>query len=123
MTLANILAESGQSEKVLIYTLIGGHIVTLVVMLIKALIDQANRVQDRLDAESKAKIILAAGADREARIRADIEANTKVNETALEVSNGHTAKLTSALATMADVTKAIEGGAPKEIHVTVDGGK
>ncbi len=118
--LAQLLADATQSEKVLIYTLIGGHVVTILGLVIKALIDQFNRVQDRLDAESKAKIILAAGAEREKRINEKIDENTKVNTEALQVSNGHNAKLASALETMADVTKAIENREPKELHVTLD---
>lgn len=114
MTLAQILADAAQSEKVLIYTLIGGHIVTLVTLLIKALIDQANRVQDRLDAESKAKIILAEGAKREERINAKIDENTIISKEALEVSNGHNAKIKAALQTVADLTDTVKAAVKKE---------
>ena len=76
---------AGTSEKVIIYTLIGGHVVTLVTLAIKAVIDQANRVQDRLDAESKAKILLAEGAERERRINAKIDENTAMNAELLSI--------------------------------------
>ena len=100
-----VLAESvGTSEKVLIYTLIGGHVVTLVTLAIKAIIDQANRVQDRLDAESKAKIMLAEGAKREQRINAKIEENTQVNLEAIRVANGHNEKIVALTETVARST-------------------
>jgi transaldolase len=73
MTVASVAESAGTSESVLIWTLIGGHIVTLATLAIKSLIDQANRVQDRLDSESKARIILAEGAKREERINAKID--------------------------------------------------
>lgn len=97
-----LLADSaGTSEKVIIYTLIGGHVVTLVTIAIKAVIDQANRVQDRLDAESKAKIILAEGAKREQRINQKIDENTAVNVEAIRVANGHNEKIASLTETVA----------------------
>lgn len=102
-----LLADAGQSEKVLIYTLIGGHVVTLLTLVIKALMDQANRVQDRLDAESKAKLLLAEGAAREKRIQEAIADNTAMNKEALEVSNGHNAKMASALTTVEEATRVI----------------
>ena len=112
-----VLAESvGTSEKIIIYTLIGGHVVTLVTLAIKALIDQANRVQDRLDAESKAKIILAEGAKREQRINQKIDENTAVNVEAIRVANGHNEKI-------ANLTEAVAktvGDGLKDVHVTID---
>lgn len=112
-----VLADSaGTSEKVIIYTLIGGHVVTLVTIAIKAIIDQANRVQDRLDAESKAKIILAEGAKREQRINQKIDENTAVNVEAIRVANGHNEKI-------ANLTEAVAktvGDGLKDVHVTID---
>ena len=111
-----VLAESvGTSEKVLIYTLIGGHVVTLVTLAIKAIIDQANRVQDRLDAESKAKIMLAEGAKREQRINAKIEENTQVNLEAIRVANGHNEKIVALTETVA---KSVGDGL-KDVHATI----
>ena len=111
------LAEAtGSSEKIIIYTLIGGHVVTLVTLAIKAMIDQANRVQDRLDAESKAKILLAEGAKREERINAKIEENTAVNVEAIRVANGHNEKIVALTETVARTV----GEGPKEVHVTID---
>ena len=111
------LAEAtGQSEKVLIYTLIGGHVVTVTTLVVKALIDQANRVQDRLDAESKAKIILAEGAAREARINQKIEENTQINLEAIKTANGHNEKIASLTET---VSKTI-GEGMQHMHVTID---
>ena len=90
------IAEAvGTTETVIIYTLIGGHVVTLATLAIKAVIDQANRVQDRLDAESKAKILLLEGAKREQRISEKIAENTAVNVEAIRVANGHNEKIAS----------------------------
>jgi hypothetical protein len=111
------IAEAvGTSEKVIIYTLIGGHVVTLVTLAIKAIIDQANRVQDRLDAESKAKILLAEGAERERRITEKINENTAVNVEAIKVANGHNEKIASLTETVARTA----GDGLKEVHVTID---
>jgi transaldolase len=107
MTLATVAESAGSSEKLLIYTLIGGHVVTLVTLAIKALIDQANRVQDRLDAESKARMLLAEGARREQRINAKIDENTAVNVEAIRVANGHNEKIAELTQTVA---RAAEGG-------------
>lgn len=114
------LADAAQSEKVLIYTLIGGHVVTLGTLLIKAIIDQANRVQDRLDAKAKADLLMAEGAAREKRLQEAIAENTTINKEALEVSNGHNAKMATALTTVAEATKAIVESSPKEVHVTLE---
>lgn len=107
---------AGTSEKVIIYTLIGGHVVTLVTLAIKALIDQANRVQDRLDAESKAKILLAEGAERERRINAKIDENTAINAEAIRVANGHNEKIVALTETVAKTV----GDGLKDMHVTIE---
>ena len=106
--LSQILADAAQSEKVLIYTLIGGHVATILGLIIKAAIDQANRVQDRLDAESKARLLLAEGAAREKRIQDSIADNTRINAEALEVSNGHNAKIKATLEAVSEVAEAIK---------------
>jgi len=111
------IAEAvGTSEKIIIYTLVGGHVVTLVTLAVKALIDQANRVQDRLDAESKAKILLAEGANRERRINAKIEENTAVNVEAIRVANGHNEKI----ATLTEAVARSVGDGLKDVHVTIE---
>lgn len=113
--LHELLAETAsQSEKVLIWTLIltsVGGFVTSIIALIKG---QLDRVQDRLDAESKAKILLEAGQKREERINAKIDENTEVNKTALEVSNGHNAKIKAALETVADLTDTVKAAVVKK---------
>ena len=116
MTVASAAESAGTSESVLIWTLIGGHIVTLATLAIKSLIDQANRVQDRLDSESKARIILAEGAKREERINAKIDQNTAVNVEAIKVANGHNEKIVALTETVA---KSVGDGL-RDVHVTLD---
>jgi len=111
-----IADSAGMSEKVIIYTLIAGHVVTLVTLAIKAMIDQANRVQDRLDAESKAKILLAEGAERERRIKEKIDENTRISERAFDAANGHNEKI----ATLTEAMTRSVGEGMKDIHVTID---
>lgn len=67
------------------WILIIGQAVLALGMIIKAWVDSNNRIQDRLDAEMDAKIaqltkeeIKLAGAVREAKILAKIEANTEL---------------------------------------------
>ena len=132
MELTHLLAETGQSQEVLIWTLIltsAGSFVTALFALVKG---QLDRWQDRQDAKAKAAAILAemtsqetrakeAAAEREKRIRADIEVNTEVNKEQIRVSNGHNEKIKEAMEKVADVTKAFAEATPKEVHVTVDG--
>jgi hypothetical protein len=118
------IAESGsQSESVLIVTLIAGHVVTIVGLIVKAFVDQSNRKQDRLDAELKSKLLheevaasarLAAdkGAEREGRIVAKIAENTDFNKLAIETANGHNTKIKNAVESVAEVAKAIKGSRP-----------
>lgn len=93
------------------------------------------REQDRLDAESKAriiqaevvnqaKLIAAAGAERETRIVEKIDENTAMNAEQIKISNGHKEDIKTAVRTTAALAEAIAGktGAdiPQEIHVTVE---
>lgn len=111
------IAESaGTTEKVIIYTLIGGHVVTLATLAIKAVIDQANRVQDRLDAKSKAELLLLEGSRREQRISEKIAENTAVNVEAIRVANGHNEKIASLTEAVAKTV----GEGLKDVHVTID---
>ena len=111
------LAEAvGTSETVIIYPLIGGHVVTLATLAIKAVIDQANRVQDRLDAKSKAELLLLEGSRREQRIKEKIDENTAVNAEAIRVANGHNEKI----ATLTEAVAKSVGEGLKDVHVTID---
>lgn len=112
MTILEIIADAAPqpSEKLLLWTLIltsAGSFVTALFALIKG---QLDRVQDRLDAESKAKLILAAGANREKRINEKIEENTKISKEAFEAANGHNEKIAKATEL---AQKAIETAATK----------
>ncbi len=140
-TLAQIIADSTQSEKVLIWTLVLSSLGSLVasgIGLVKYLIDRKGdqrkqeqadarivmlREQDRLDAKNKAEILLLEGARREQRLAAKIDENTEVSKAAFEAANGHNEKIKNAVETVAVVAKALAATEPKEIHVTVDGGK
>lgn len=133
------LAENGsQSEKVLIWTLVlssAGSLVASVVGLVKYLIDRRSdrekqesadamvvilREQDRLDAKTKAEILLFEGAAREKRLAAKIDENTAVSKEAFKTANGHNEKIKAAVETVAEVAKVIAASPPREIHVTVD---
>ncbi|MCW1885539.1 hypothetical protein OKA04_12435 [Luteolibacter flavescens] len=113
-TLSSFIADtSGHSEKVLIYTLIGGHVVTLVTLIVKAIIDQMNRVQDRLDKQ----LALTEGRQRETRLVAKIDENTKISKEAFVAANGHNEKIATAVEL---AQKAMETAATKEVHATVE---
>lgn len=88
-----ILADASSSEKVLIWTLVTTNVIQFLVIVVKAIVDQVNRVQDRLDAESKARIILQEGKAREERLAAKIDENTEVSKAAFREANGVNAKL------------------------------
>lgn len=125
--LFNILADTdaSPSEKVLLWTLVlsaVGGFLTSVVSLIKSQMDRvqarkdkeaearasaAAREQDRLDAESKARIALQEGARREQRLAAKIDENTGYNKLAIETANGHNEKIKAAVETVAEVAKVI----------------
>lgn len=103
----------------------------LVGIIAKIVTDQLNRIQDRLDADRKAKEILdtlaaqerniaAQAASRLAVIRADIKDNTAKTEAgiakaeqAIEISNGHNEKIAKATATIAEATKAVAAAKDK----------
>lgn len=102
---AEVSQQAQASEKILIYTLIGGHVVTLVTLAIKALIDQANRIQDRLDAREKAEALLREGAEREKRLQHSIAENTRISERAFEAANGHNQKISEVVETVARVAE------------------
>jgi uncharacterized protein involved in exopolysaccharide biosynthesis len=102
----------------------------LLTIVVKLFADWINRVQDRLSAESKAKIILEelkaqeirlklAAAEREERLKAKIEESTNAakestsvtregiekSKEALDAANNHTGKLTAALEHVASATE------------------
>lgn len=133
------LAENGsQNEKVLIWTLVlssAGSFVASVIGLVKYLIDRrsdrekqkqadameiARREQDRLDAKTKAELLLLEGARREERLTRKIDENTQVSKQAFITANGHNEKIKVAVETVAEVAKVIAKTPPREIHVTVD---
>lgn len=133
------LAEtSSQSERVLIWTLIltsAGSLVTAIIGLIKGQMDKVQarrdreqaayeaaelREQDRLDAESQSKILLAQGALREQRLAAKIDENTSISKQAFEAANGHNEKIALVVETVAEAAKVISAAPPRELHVTVD---
>jgi len=123
--LAQILADSAQSEKVLIWTLIlssVGSLIASVIGLAKYLIDRksdqdkqaradaqviALREQDRLDAKAKAEIILLEGAKREKRLAQKIDENTEVSKAAFKEANGIKAEVAATKKEIADAVKVI----------------
>lgn len=117
MTLSMLLANTPQptpSETIMLWTLIltsVGSFVTAIIALVKG---QMDRWQDREDAKAKAALLLAEGAAREQRINAKIDANTRISEAALEVSNGHNQKIKSALETVADLTETVKAAVEKK---------
>jgi hypothetical protein len=154
-TLFTLADSSSPSERVMIWTLIltsAGGLATSLFSLIKGQMDRTQarkdkesedhaaaelrehqakaaaelREQDRLDAESKARIILLEGSRREQRLAAKIDENTEVSKQAFEAANGHNEKIAAVVQTVAEVAKVAKGIAetgPKEIHVTVDNAK
>lgn len=115
--LAQVVPLVPQSEKVLLWTLIITNAVTLGTLIIKGVLDVVNRMQDRLDAESKARIQLAEGAAREQRLAEKIAENTQISKQAFETANGHNEKIAKATELAA---KAIETATAKEVHATVE---
>lgn len=127
------IAETAQSETVLIVTLIAGHVFTILGLIVKAFIDHSNREQDRLDAALKAKLIreevaasaelaAAKGAERAERIVAKIDENTEVSMRAFDAANGYNEKIKQAVESVAEVAKVIAQTPPpaatQELHVT-----
>ncbi len=125
MFLAQVLADSAQSEKVLLWTLILssiGSLVASVIGLAKYLIDRrsdedkqeradrqmlALREQDRLDAKAKAEILLLEGARREKRLAAKIDENTAVSKEAFKEANGIKAEVAATKKEIAEAVKVI----------------
>src|SRR6478736_9226319 len=93
MPLDQIFADASQSDKVLIWTLIltsAGSMAAGVMALIKQHLSDRQtiklREQDRLDAEAKAKLILAEGARREERLSKQIADNTALTKQGIQKS-------------------------------------
>lgn len=123
---------SSQSETVLLWTLVLsslGGLVTGILSLVKGYLSDKQalemRNQDRLDNESKAKLLLAtveakereaqvAAMQREKRIVAKIDENTEVSKTAFREANGIKAELASHAADVKVATETI-AAATKEV--------
>lgn len=113
--LLQILTDSTQSEKIVLWTLIFSSLGSLITSLIALAKGQFDRIQERKDNESKSdieaqkvKILIdelkaqdlryqIEAIAREERIRKDIQANTASTEEALRVANGHNAKIAASV--------------------------
>jgi len=109
------------SSKFVLYSLVVTNIVVVVGMVIKAIVDWGNRVQDRLDRESNAKIAAALGEQRKNEILASTEAARKESANALKVANGHNEKIAQ-LAAQQNLPREVIVVNPqdKPVHVTKD---
>lgn len=94
-------------------------------MLIKAWVDANNRVQDRLDAESKAKILAAGleevknkGREREERIVKQVAVVEAKADAAYEAGNGNQVKFAAVTARLEEHSKALL--TPTEVTVVND---
>ncbi len=101
----------------------------LATIIAKVFADWITRVQDRLLAESKAKIILdelkaqeirvrIEAVLRESRIVSKIDENTAVNVEQIRISNGFNEKIKSAVESVAEVAKVVAKADPTQFLPT-----
>jgi predicted histidine transporter YuiF (NhaC family) len=120
----NLLLETAVSEQStdhVLYTLVITNVVMVLGLIIKAVVDYVNRVQDRLDRESNAKIAAALGEKRKDEILASTEAARKESADALKVANGHNEKIAQ-LTAQQNLPREVIIVNPqdKPVHVTKD---